>query len=305
MARTCSNTRCSVWGDGSTLFCSPRTRSWCWNSRSAQRRSARSIVSRPRTTHSICSTSTAESRAHPVVPILVATQAMAPAVQWPLLWHGVTPVFARVRSHAGITAARHHGTHPRAGATARCSRLGRCAVPAGADDRRGGNHAVQSPRRRRHRRGARRCRQSRPDHDRHPTDHRCGPLRRAARGAVRHRHPRRRENPVWPERGVRRGDRCRVPDRQSAVGARDARSAGARCTRPGTQPPRRAPGDRECNPAVDRLPPRQSAACRTAARACRRVRRGAACMGCGIRPTQVRPCAKRGRAVSRHHASTS
>jgi Uncharacterized conserved protein (DUF2075) len=35
----------------------------------------------------------AESRAHPVVPILVPTQAMAPAVQWPLLWHGVTPVF--------------------------------------------------------------------------------------------------------------------------------------------------------------------------------------------------------------------
>ena len=36
----------------------------------------------------------AESRAHPVVPILVATQAKPPANQWPLLWHGVTPVFA-------------------------------------------------------------------------------------------------------------------------------------------------------------------------------------------------------------------
>jgi len=35
----------------------------------------------------------AESRVHPVVPILVATQAKPPAVQWPLLWHGVTPVF--------------------------------------------------------------------------------------------------------------------------------------------------------------------------------------------------------------------
>ena len=35
----------------------------------------------------------AESRAHPVVPILVATQSRVPAVQWPLLWHGVTPVF--------------------------------------------------------------------------------------------------------------------------------------------------------------------------------------------------------------------
>jgi hypothetical protein len=42
----------------------------------------------------------AESRAHPVVPILVATQARAPAIQWPLLWHGVTPVF--VASAAGL-----------------------------------------------------------------------------------------------------------------------------------------------------------------------------------------------------------
>ena len=35
----------------------------------------------------------AESRVHPVVPILVATQARPPAVEWPLFWHGVTPVF--------------------------------------------------------------------------------------------------------------------------------------------------------------------------------------------------------------------
>ncbi len=35
----------------------------------------------------------AESRAHPIVPILIATQARPPAVQWPLPWHGVTPVF--------------------------------------------------------------------------------------------------------------------------------------------------------------------------------------------------------------------
>jgi hypothetical protein len=34
----------------------------------------------------------AESRAHPVVPILVATQARPARTQWPLLWHGVTPV---------------------------------------------------------------------------------------------------------------------------------------------------------------------------------------------------------------------
>jgi len=34
----------------------------------------------------------AESRAHPVVPILVATHATPRAIHWPLLWHGVTPV---------------------------------------------------------------------------------------------------------------------------------------------------------------------------------------------------------------------
>jgi hypothetical protein len=43
----------------------------------------------------------AESRAHPVVPILVATRAMAPPVQWPLLWHGVTPVFAASEATLG------------------------------------------------------------------------------------------------------------------------------------------------------------------------------------------------------------
>jgi hypothetical protein len=44
----------------------------------------------------------AGSRAHPVVPILVATQARAPVVQWPLLWHGVTQVF--VASAASLAA---------------------------------------------------------------------------------------------------------------------------------------------------------------------------------------------------------
>jgi hypothetical protein len=35
----------------------------------------------------------AESRRHPVVPILVALRATPRATDWPLLWHGVTPVF--------------------------------------------------------------------------------------------------------------------------------------------------------------------------------------------------------------------
>src|SRR6185312_10799922 len=34
----------------------------------------------------------AENRAHPVVPILVATNATPRTTNWPLLWHGVTPV---------------------------------------------------------------------------------------------------------------------------------------------------------------------------------------------------------------------
>ena len=40
----------------------------------------------------------AESRAHPVVPLLVATEARPSAPQWPLLWHGVTPVLAASRT---------------------------------------------------------------------------------------------------------------------------------------------------------------------------------------------------------------
>ena len=34
----------------------------------------------------------AESRSHPVIPILVATEATPRITNWPLLWHGVTPV---------------------------------------------------------------------------------------------------------------------------------------------------------------------------------------------------------------------
>ena len=34
----------------------------------------------------------ADSRAHPIVPILVATEARPTATAWPLLWHGVAPV---------------------------------------------------------------------------------------------------------------------------------------------------------------------------------------------------------------------
>ena len=34
----------------------------------------------------------AESRAHPVVPILIAVQGTPRPANWPFLWHGVTPM---------------------------------------------------------------------------------------------------------------------------------------------------------------------------------------------------------------------
>ncbi len=43
----------------------------------------------------------AESRAHPVVPILVATEAQPVEPEWPLRWHGVTPVFTASASSLG------------------------------------------------------------------------------------------------------------------------------------------------------------------------------------------------------------
>ena len=44
----------------------------------------------------------AASRAHPIVPILVATQSTPPAAQWPLFWHGVTPVFTASAATLGM-----------------------------------------------------------------------------------------------------------------------------------------------------------------------------------------------------------
>jgi Uncharacterized conserved protein (DUF2075) len=47
----------------------------------------------------------AESRVHPIVLILVATQARTPAAQWPLFWHGVTPVFVASAATLGSLLA--------------------------------------------------------------------------------------------------------------------------------------------------------------------------------------------------------
>ena len=45
----------------------------------------------------------AESQAHPIVPVLVATGAVASATAWPLIWHGVTPVLdANAATLAGL-----------------------------------------------------------------------------------------------------------------------------------------------------------------------------------------------------------
>ena len=47
----------------------------------------------------------AASRAHPVVPVLVATEAAAPAYTPPLLWHGVTPVLRANAATLGVLVA--------------------------------------------------------------------------------------------------------------------------------------------------------------------------------------------------------
>ena len=169
----------------------------------------------------------AESRAHPVVPILVATQSRVPAVQWPLLWHGVTPVFVASAATLGYCCKTSRHAFPVPVPTRSiCAwevapyRPVPTIVEAATMPYSIAMASVTSPRRA-------------PmwvilAGPRPPSDR--GSMRLAAprgRGAVRHRHTRRRENTVWPECGIRRGDRRRVPDRQSAPGARDARSAGA------------------------------------------------------------------------------
>jgi hypothetical protein len=57
----------------------------------------------------------AESRGHPVVPILVATLAKPAAAQWPLLWHGVTPVFAASAATLGELLQEIRARIPAAG----------------------------------------------------------------------------------------------------------------------------------------------------------------------------------------------
>jgi hypothetical protein len=102
----------------------------------------------------------AGSRGHPVVPILVATEAQVLPPEWPLLWHGVTPVFAASAATAGVTAAGHCRTHPCDGAGIRDACVGSGTISTGADDRGGGDHAVQPAWGRGNRRGACRCWQS-------------------------------------------------------------------------------------------------------------------------------------------------
>ena len=55
-----------------------------------------------------------ESRSHPIVPVLVATNARVTTVDWPLLWHKVAPVFSASADTFATTcersflACRHH-----------------------------------------------------------------------------------------------------------------------------------------------------------------------------------------------------
>ena len=146
----------------------------------------------------------AASRAHPLVPILVTTQGQPQLTAWPLLWHAVTPVLQATARSLPAPGARHRRAHPRPGPAARHRRLGSRPLPPGADHRRSRHHAVSPPRRRRDRRRARRRRQPDPHHRRDRRGHRPGPRPPPPPGAVRHRHPRRRQDPVRPEPRVRR-----------------------------------------------------------------------------------------------------
>jgi hypothetical protein len=56
----------------------------------------------------------AMSRAHPVVPILVATNSRPVAADWPLIWHGVTPIFAASATTLGALLQEIHGRVPAA-----------------------------------------------------------------------------------------------------------------------------------------------------------------------------------------------
>ena len=77
----------------------------------------------------------AESRAHPVVPILVVTQGQPHPTAWPLLWHAVTPVLDATSRNLPALVHADRGAHSRDETTARRARLGSGAVPAGADHR--------------------------------------------------------------------------------------------------------------------------------------------------------------------------
>ena len=84
----------------------------------------------------------ADSRAHPIVPILVATEARPTATAWPLLWHGVAPV---LDASAATLPALLHDLAVRLPRPAHrwTQAVGGSAVPPGAHHRRGGAHALQ------------------------------------------------------------------------------------------------------------------------------------------------------------------
>ena len=78
-----------------------------------------------------------------LVPILVATEAQAPPQQWPLLWHGVTPVFAASAATLGPLLRDIVARVPATVQAFDGACLGSGTISSGADDRGGGDHAVQ------------------------------------------------------------------------------------------------------------------------------------------------------------------
>ena len=77
----------------------------------------------------------ADSRSHPIVPILVATQARPAAPQWPLLWHGVTPVLAASGTTLEPLLQDSGGACPKSGAGAGRTGVGSSGVSPRTDHR--------------------------------------------------------------------------------------------------------------------------------------------------------------------------
>lgn len=117
----------------------------------------------------------AASRAHPVVPVLLASGAAPPANAWPLFFQGVTPVLRANPSSLGALLRDIQAAIPAPAAPLDLLAWGAAPyrpVPTiSAHQHRGGAAAVRPTRGGGHRHGAGRCAQPQPHHRCHPPRH--------------------------------------------------------------------------------------------------------------------------------------